>query len=79
MAQKIVKLGNPQKTVFTLLIATLLLEFGSLTKMGKLWKLAFSATDTKPADSSSNSNKAHDVPAVVSATIPRHPGGLVAI
>lgn len=32
---------NAQKTVFTMLVLTLILEFGSLTKIQKIWSLAF--------------------------------------
>lgn len=33
---------NSQKLVFTMLVAVLLLEFGSLTKITTIWGMAFS-------------------------------------
>jgi hypothetical protein len=46
-SKKILQIGgntNSQKMVFSMLVAILLLEFGSLTKLQKLWQLAFNAT-----------------------------------
>lgn len=38
-------MNNGQKTVLVLLVATLLLEFGSLTKLRRVWSLAFTGQD----------------------------------
>lgn len=47
MAAKILKTGgNAQKTVLTMLVAILVLEFGSFTKLRKVWALAFTGSDT---------------------------------
>ncbi len=55
---KIIKTGgNPQKVVFTMLAAILLLEFGSLTKLQKVWGLAFNAPATStPTSTTTSSN-----------------------
>lgn len=42
-------MNNPQKLVFTMLVAILALEFGSLTKLRTIWSLAF--TGTAPSSS----------------------------
>jgi hypothetical protein len=54
-SKKILQIGgnaNSQKMVFSMLVAILLLEFGSLTKLQKLWQLAFSSST--PATASTN-------------------------
>lgn len=59
-----------QKTVFTMLVAILLLEFGSLTKLQQIWRLAFQAEETgtrfqpKP-NSGSNQGEQQPSPPVV--------------
>lgn len=39
-------MGNGQKLVFTMLVGILLLEFGSLSKLQRVWGMAFALPDT---------------------------------
>jgi hypothetical protein len=59
MSGNIIKLGsngnNSQKMVFSMLVAILLLEFGSFTKLQRIWQLAFTAsTPSTPTTASTN-------------------------
>lgn len=43
-------MGNGQKVVAIMLVAVLLLEFGSLTKLQKIWGLAFDVPENATPD-----------------------------
>jgi len=77
MAKQVIKLGsNPQKTVFVMLAAILLLEFGSLTKMQKIWQLAFSSA---PAAGAQQTNTQGTTGQTVTLAQPGHPAQTVTL
>lgn len=77
MATQIIRTGsNSQKLVFTMLVAALLLEFGSLTKLQKIWTLAFTAPGTQQPTSTPTSTPGTQY---TTLTTPAHPGTAVTV
>lgn len=52
-------MNNAQRFVFSSLVAVILLEFGSFTKIQKIWSLAFNNATTTTAQTSSNTNNSN--------------------
>lgn len=55
-------MAKNQKLVFTMLTAILLLEFGSLTKIQKIWGLAFGVPALQGTQPNTNNNGIQVVP-----------------